>query len=251
MSIGIIIAFFIIWFAIGIAITRLRAELGSPVHDLHWVGPDEMLPSILGVRRIGVTNLVGFTYLYVLNRAHRSHTMPHQLEGFKIAEMVGSPLARLTLLMLLASFLGAVASFVAFVTLSYQNGSMSWFGTEAFQRLEGWLTNMPETDAPAVGFAVFGFFGTILLSLLRIRFLWWNLHPVGYAISGSWAINPMIGSIFIGWLLKWIVLKYGGISWHRSAIPLFLGIILGEFTGGAIWSLLGIILEQPTYRFLF
>ncbi len=251
MSIGIIIPFFIIWFAIGIAITRLRAELGSPVHDLHWVGPDEMLPSILGVRRIGVSNLVGFTYLYALNRAHRSHTMPHQLEGFKIAEMVGTPLVRLTLLMLLASLLGAVASFVAFVTLSYQNGSLSWFGTEAFQRLEGWLTNMPETDMPAVGFAVFGFFGTILLSLLRIRFLWWNLHPVGYAISGSWAINPMIGSIFIGWLLKWIVLKYGGISWHRSAIPLFLGIILGEFTGGAIWSLLGIVLEQPTYRFLF
>ena len=251
MSIGIIIPFFVIWFAIGIAITRLRAELGSPVHDLHWVGPDEILPSILGARRVGAPNLVGFSYLYVLNRAHRSHSMPHQLEGFKIAEMVGTPLGRLTLLMLLASFLGTVASFVAFVTLSYQNGPLSWFGTEAFQRLEGWLTNMPTTDLPAVGFVIFGFVGTILLSLLRIRFLWWNLHPVGYAISGSWAINPMVGSIFISWLLKWLVLKYGGISWHRSAIPLFLGVILGEFMGGAIWSLLGIILEQPTYRFLF
>ena len=251
MSVGIIVPFFVIWFAIGIAITRLRAELGSPVHDLHWIGPDEILPSILGVRRIGVPNLVGFSYLYVLNRAHRSHSMPHQLEGFKIAETVGTPLGRLTLLMLLASFLGAVSSFVAFLTLSYQNGPLSWFGTESFRRLEGWLTNLPATDLPAVGFVIFGFIGTILLSLLRIRFLWWNLHPVGYAISGSWAINPMIGSIFIGWLLKWIVLKYGGISWHRSAIPLFLGVILGEFMGGAIWSLLGIILRQPTYRFLF
>ena len=251
MSLGIIISFFVIWFAIGIAITRLRAELGSPVHDLHWVGPDEILPSILGVRRIGIPNVVGFSYLYVLNRAHRSHSMPHQLEGFKIAEMVGTSLRPLTLLMMLASFLGAVASFVAFVTLSYQNGPLSWFGNEAFQRLGGWLTNMPTTDLPAVGFAIFGFVGTILLSLLRLRFLWWNLHPVGYAISGSWAINPMIGSIFIGWLLKWIVLKYGGISWHRSAIPLFLGVILGEFIGGTIWSVLGIILERPTYEFLF
>ena len=102
-----------------------------------------------------------------------------------------------------------------------------------------------------VGFVIFGFIGTILLSLLRMRFLWWNLHPVGYAISGSWAINPMIGSIFIGWLLKWIVLKYGGIRWHRSAIPLFLGIVLGEFLGGTFWSLLGIVLRQPMYRFQF
>ena len=109
---------------------------------------------------------------------------------------------------------------------------------------------MPPPNLPVVGFVIFGFVGTILLSLLRMRFLWWNLHPVGYAISGSWAINPMIGSISIGWLLKWIVLKYGGISLHRSAI-LFLGVVLGAFMGGSIWSFLGIVLQQPTYRFLF
>ena len=251
MSVSIVVPFFAIWFAIGIAITRLRAELGSPVHDLHFIGPDEILPSILGVRRIGTPNLVGFSYLYVLNRAHRSHSMPHQLEGFKIAATVGTPLGHLTSLMLLSSLLGAVASFVAFLTLSYRNGPLSWFATESFRRLEGWLTTMPPPNLPVVGFVIFGFVGTILLSLLRMRFLWWSLHPVGYAISGSWAINPMIGSIFIGWLLKWIVLKYGGISWHRAAIPLFLGVVLGEFMGGAIWSLLGIVLQQPTYRFLF
>ena len=86
---------------------------------------------------------------------------------------------------------------------------------------------------------------------MRMRFLWWNLHPVGYAISGSWAINPMIGSIFIGWLLKWIVLKYGGIRLHRKAVPFFLGLVLGEFVIGAFWSLLAVALDQPMYRFLF
>ena len=120
----------------------------------------------------------------------------------------------------------------------------------SFRRLEGWLTTIPPPNLPVVGFVIFGFVGTILLSLLRMRFLWWNLHPVGYSIFGSWAINPMIGSICIGWLLKWIVLKYGGIRLHRSAI-LFLGVVLGAFMGGSIWSFLGIVLQQPTYRFLF
>ena len=66
MSVNIIAPFFAIWFTIGIAITCLRAELGSPVPDLHFIGPDEILPSILGVRHIGTPNLVGFSYLYVL-----------------------------------------------------------------------------------------------------------------------------------------------------------------------------------------
>ena len=110
---------------------------------------------------------------------------------------------------------------------------------------------MPSADFPAIVFVSFGFIGTILLSLLRMRFLWWNLHPVGYAISGSWAINPMIGSIFIGWLFKWIVLKHGGKRWYSAAVPLFLGVILGEFLGGTLWSILGIAKQKSMYRFQF
>ena len=144
-----------------------------------------------------------------------------------------------------------VASFIAFLTTSYKIGSDEWFANESFRRLENWLTAMPSPDFPAVVFVILGFGGTILLSMLRMRFLWWNLHPVGYAISGSWAINPMIGSIFVGWLLKWIVLKYGGRRWHHAVIPLFLGVILGEFLGGTLWSILGIALKKSMYRFQF
>ena len=251
MSFWIIILFFAIWLAISIAITRLRAELGSPVHDLHFIGPDEMLPRMFGVRYLGAANLTGFSYLYFLNRAHRSHVMPHQLEGFKLAEVVHIPLRRFAVLMLFASVLGALASFWAFLSFSYWDGGFSGFGRESFNRLERWLSYATPIDLPAIVFAVAGFGLTLLLAAMRMRFLWWNLHPVGYAISGSWAINPMIGSIFIGWLLKWIILKYGGIRWHRKAIPFFLGIVLGEFLVGTFWSLLGVITDQRMYRFLF
>jgi hypothetical protein len=61
----------------------------------------------------------------------------------------------------------------------------------------------------------------------------------------------MIGSIFVGWLLKLLILKFGGIRMHRASTPLFLGLILGEFVLGAFWSVLGIVLKMSTYRFLF
>lgn len=251
MSLWIIIVYFAIWFAIAIAITRLRAELGSPVHDLHFIGPDEMLPRLVGIRYLGAVNLTGFSYLYFLNRAHRSHAMPHQLEGFKLAEGANIPIGRFALLMMLATVLGAIGSFWAFLSMYYAEGGGPGFGRESFGRLESWLTYAAPPDVPAISFASFGFVLTLLLAALRMRFIWWNLHPVGYAISGSWAINPMIGSIFVGWLLKWIVLKYGGIRLHRKAIPFFLGIVLGEFVIGAFWSLLAVFLDQPMYRFLF
>jgi len=251
MTFWIIVVYFAIWFAISMAITRLRAELGSPVHDLHFIGPDEMLPRLFGIRRLGAVNLTGFTYLYCLNRAHRSHAMPHQLEGFKLAEGANIPLRRFSLLMMLASALGALGSFWAYLSMYYAEGGFSGFGRESFNRLETWLTYAAPPDVPAISFATFGFGLTLLLAAMRMRFLWWNLHPVGYAISGSWAINPMIGSIFVGWLLKWLVLKYGGIRLHRKAIPFFLGIVLGEFVIGSFWSLLAVALDQPMYRFLF
>jgi len=51
--------------------------------------------------------------------------------------------------------------------------------------------------------------------------------------------------------LKKLILKFGGLRAHRRARPLFVGLVLGEFMMGSIWSWLGIVLEQPMYRFLF
>ena len=133
MSFWIIIVYFTIWFAIAIAITRLRAELGSPVHDLHFIGPDEMLPRLLGIRRLGATNLTGFAYLYCLNRAHRSHAMPHQLEGFKLADGANIPIRRFASLMMLASLLGALGSFWAYLSMYYAEGGRARIRTRIFQ----------------------------------------------------------------------------------------------------------------------
>ena len=38
---------------------------------------------------------------------------------------------------------------------------------------------------------------------------------------------------------------------HRKLIPFFLGLILGEFVVGGVWSLIGITTNTPMYRFLF
>lgn len=53
----------------------------------------------------------------------------------------------------------------------------------------------------------------------------------------------------IAWLVKGLVLRYGGQKLYRQLLPMFIGLTLGEFTVGSVWGLIGAIGRFPTYRF--
>lgn len=251
MSIWVILVFFGIYYAISTAVTRMRAELGSPVHDLHFIGPDEMMPRIFGTRLLGPQNLTMFAYLSFFNRAYRGHPMPHILEGFKLAERTGISNRRLLIAMCIAIVIGTFASFWAFYHISYGEGARDWFASRPFNRLQSWLSSPKAPDVPAIFAMCLGFLITCVLMVLRMRLFWWPFHPAGFAISSSWSMNVFWFSILVSFVLKWIILRHGGVSTHRKLIPLFLGLILGEFIIGSVWSLIGITLNRPMYRFLF
>jgi len=86
---------------------------------------------------------------------------------------------------------------------------------------------------------------------MRMSLYWWPFHPAGFAISSNWSMNVFWFSIFTSTVIKWIVLRHGGLKAHRKAVPFFLGLTLGEFTMGSIWSLAGVMLDRPMYRFLY
>ena len=86
MSIWAIPLFFGFYFTISTAITRLRAELGSPVHDFEPAGLVDMMTKAVGTRHFGSSDLTMFSFFFFFNRTYRPHPMPHQLEGLKIAE---------------------------------------------------------------------------------------------------------------------------------------------------------------------
>ena len=62
-------------------------------------------------------------------------------------------------------------------------------------------------------------------------------------------IIPNTYSIFLSWLAKWLILRHGGLKAYRQAVPFFIGLILGEFIAGGLWSIIGIVFEMPVYRF--
>jgi hypothetical protein len=260
MTPGITLAFFGYYLILAIAITRIRAELGPPAHDLSNGGPDEMLPTVLPPNHIGTGNLTMFSMFYGFNRAYRSHPMPFQLEGFKMAERTGAPYRPLFWAMLLAISFGALSGFWADLDQSYRYGAAAniappnvqlIFGSEAWNRMESWLDSpvahqkMVDTRiAIGVGFAI-----SLLLNTLRLRVPGFPFHPVGYAVSGSWSLGLLWLPLMIAWGIKLVLLRYGGLRAYRQALPFFLGLVLGEAVLGSLWALIGIALGVPTYAF--
>ena len=60
--------------------------------------------------------------------------------------------------------------------------------------------------------------------------------------SAGWRGAAWVGlalTLFLAWLVKALVLRYGGLRGYRMALPFFLGLVLGEFGAGFVRTLFG------------
>ena len=246
LSPWVALGYFGIYLVLCIGMTRMRAELGPPTHELHGVHPDRLMLLFLGSRPLGAQNLTNTTLLSWLAYGYRCHPMPHQLEAFKIGRQFRLRENRIVIALIVASIVGAVISIVGHVALYYEFRFARW-GVGEFNRLQNWITTPRSPNITAVQHIGFGFLLTGVLTLLKRQFLWWPFYPVGYAVGNGWAIGWMWFSIFLGWLFKRILFTGGGVRAYRNALPLFLGLIFGQFLAGSLWSLLGVLFNKNMY----
>ena len=257
MSPWVILLFFIIYFLLAIMIARVRAELGFLVHDLHRIDPHSILVTAFGTQRLGTGSLIGFSLYMFFNRAYRAHPMPQILEAFKISQTRSIPSKQIVISILMATLIGSIVVFWLLLDSYYRHGAESgyyetWalgFGRGIYRQLEGWLTFPREVDIPGLAFMGIGVMITTLMMLIRTKFLWWPLHPLGYAMANSWGMANLWCCLFVAWFLKAVILKQGGLQSYRRAIPFFLGLALGDYILGSIWSIASILTNTPLYQF--
>ena len=255
MSVRILLAFLSLYFLMSIAITYARAAVGVPYHEVIWTHPQLMLVSVLGVRRIGAANLTLLSFLYPYVRDNVSHPMPSQLEGFKIAERARLSQKQMAIAMIVALLVATPVSFWAYLHLIYQHGAsrtegyIIGIGFETFERmLLPWLQQPHATDSTGLSFTAFASLFTLGLMFLRRQFIWFPFHPAGYALGLSAGMVWVWSAVCVGWFIKAILLKFGGLRTYRKAAPFFIGLVLGDFLTGTFWSLVGAVFEIPVYR---
>jgi hypothetical protein len=253
-------AFFGLYFLIALAVTRMRAELGSPAHDLRWTGPDHLLSVLVGPRDLSKPTLAFLALAWGFNRNYRTHPMPHQLEGMRMAQARGIRMQPLLWVMLAAGVWGTLCGFWSLLESYYRVGAATAyvqvpgvpqvFGRDAWLRMARWVTPPVAPRDPLQTWGMLaGLAFSLFLMVMRGKFIWWPFHPVGFAVSSSWAMGYMWFPLLLAWVVKYLILRASGLTGYRRALPFFLGLILGEFVVGSVCNLAGLVFGFELYRF--
>jgi uncharacterized membrane protein len=115
--------------------------------------------------------------------------------------------------------------------------------------MEDWMMFPSVARGAATAATGLGALFTLFLGAMRSRFTWWVWHPVGYATCSSWSMGKLWACLFVAWLAKGIITRYGGAKAYQKALPFFVGLVLGDFVVGSLWGIFGAIRHIPVYHF--
>jgi len=229
------------------ALTRAAVQGGVPVSRAALI-PQSFVLHALGSRAVGPAGIASLAYGFAWSADIRVFLMPFAAHGLKAWS--DSRVSRRSFLPLAVGVLG-VSTAVAIVTtlmLAYSRGGVS---------LSGWLFRgcpqaafrfgaaaMENPMTPSLSWWLWMVAGTVVmwaLTTLHLRFIGWPLHPLGFAIAPTQPVQDLWFSIFVGWLLKAWILRYGGYRMYDRGIRLMLGLILGQFLACAGWVIVDAI----------
>ena len=257
MSWWVFLLFFALYIIFAVAVTRIRAQLGPPVHDIGGVNPHTAMITTMGTRAFGRSNLIIFALFSWFNGTNRCHPMPHQLEAFKIADRTGMSNKKLLWVMMISFPVGVLLAMWIYPYTLYKYGAtvavdapgqVLASGNAAYYSLSSWLLYPKPVDIYASGSIVIGFLFSIFLFVMRLKFIWWPFHPVGYVMGVNGAsVDHYWFALILSSTVKFIALKHGGARTYRKILPFFLGLVLGDIAIGCYWSILSIIIETPLY----
>ena len=80
------------------------------------------------------------------------------------------------------------------------------------------------------------------------------VHPIGLLLLNTYSGDRLWLSVFLGWAINLIILRWGGIKVFRAARPVFIGLLVGDSLAGVFWSVVGLYATWPPgvrYEILF
>ena len=254
LSFWVATLFFGIYFLLALTLTRVRAELGTP-HEIYFVNPRLILVSLFGSQALGAGNLTALSTMYWFNRGYRCHPMPNELEAIKMGDAAGMRRRTVIFVMTLALVWGFVFACWSNLHVTFTEGASSkatgfktWVGGESYDRLQGWLQTPTRVNYNQQIYLAVGAIFTIFLRVMRGSFLWFPFHPAGYALAVSFAMDYFWFCFFVAWMLKALIVRFGGMKAYQTAIPFFLGLVLGDYVMGSIWILYNALSGISVYK---
>ena len=226
-----------------IGITRIVVEGGMVSCRAPLIAPNFVV-SGMGTSAVGPAGMTTLAYTYSWTGDIRTFVMASAAHTLKLVEEAGFSGSRRPIFWCLAAGVAvtAVSSCWIMLTLAYKYGGINL--NAGYFRL---ITMIPYTyldfylQNPSPpnwsGWLHTGIGAALMAALLFVRqhYLWWPLHPLGLPISATRIMDLVWFSVFLAWLAKGVILKYGGPRLFVRLRPFFLGMILGQFVGAGAW----------------
>ncbi len=127
-----------------------------------------------------------------------------------------------------------------------KNWPKTWLVDFPLRVDSGTFATKPQTPWVHIGI---GMGVTIILQMLTWRFAGWPFLAVGYLLCSNFYMTGAAFSLFLGWLAKTIILRFGGATLFSNLKPVFIGFIFGEAVSTVLWLIVTMILATNGYDF--
>lgn len=227
-----------LYFIMAMVMSRMRAQLGPPNHEMYGAMPEFALTEFPGTRAMGSRGMGILAILRPYMGEQRPNPAPAQLEGLRMAERASINPTHLAWIMIAVVPLTMLCYFWASIHVGYDLGlgtakisrQTIFVARDTSEKLDSWLRDPVGPGWSGVEAIGVGFVGTLLLMALKLRFPAWPVHPVAFPLAFGYPIDVMMPAIIAAFVIKLLILRYGGLRAHRRALPLFLGLLVGSAT---------------------
>ncbi len=229
-----------------LAMTRLVSEAGMPwMAEPNWRAHD-ILRALAPFNALPQTTWSAVAMLMAFTHDMRVCPMPRVMQSLKISDQSGTSNREQTWALLIATLVTIPVAYWALLEAAYTHGgvaintyrfiSLARAGDRFMEQVS--LGQLKHTDWLSLGLVSYGAMKLVVLTVLRTNYLWWPLHPIGYAMSYIVYLPREWLSVFIGWLCQTLLLRYGGFNSFSKLRPLFLGLIVGAMLAAGVWLII-------------
>ena len=238
MSLWLTCLFLLFLIVVYLGVTRIVAETGLAALDLPHNDVNTATVRLVGTEGLSSRDLTVLSLANAYGRNWRTLGMCSMAHAAKVGDRMGGVGKGVYLAIAATLVLTFLTSIVYTLHLAYIGGAFE-FTEPAFvagargvwDGLEMWIRNAQVlSPTERVSFGA-GALASILLILAHLRWPWWPLHPVGFAVAMIGGVRKSVVAILLVWLVKVIILRVGDESLYRRGQPLVIGVIAAYSVG--------------------
>jgi hypothetical protein len=229
-----------------VVVTRLVSESGILVVWTPIGAPQVPVIHALGPAEAGARTVVASSYFGWKVQDSASCTMASIMQGYRLGDFVRARPRALFWLATASLIVALFASHPAAIKVIYAFGvpKLGWWPSGAAWGVPGTADSLLRLTRTyrlgEYGNMLSGGAVVLFLQAMRMRFTSFPFHPLAYAFAAgpSWASNRYGFSIFLGWLMKWVAIRWAGRRGFDRLRVIAMGIIVGDAAVLSLWTAL-------------